>query len=109
MLEVQRVAQATAVDGLRLVQGGARGYGDLVDQFRRAVTSVALNVAEGLSRRGAEERQYFRVARGSALEASTALALLVAVGAAEEQKAAAVERGLDRVRGMLWSLAKLSR
>jgi four helix bundle protein len=96
-----------AVDGLRLVQGGARGYGDLVDQFRRAVTSVALNVAEGLSRRGVEERQYFRVARGSALEASTALALLVAIGAAEG-RGRAVEHRLDQF-GVLWSLAKLSR
>ena len=109
MLKVQEIAQQTAVAGLLAVQGGAKGYADLVDQFRRALVSVTLNIAEGRTRNGREEQHFFKIARGSAQEASAALALLVAVGAVVPPSAAAVEHGLDQVRAMLWRLAQLSR
>ena len=109
MLKVQEIAQQTAVAGLLAVQGGAKGYADLVGQFRRALVSVTLNIAEGRTRNGREEQHFFRIARGSAVEASAALALLVAVGAVVPASAAAVERGLDQVRAMLWRLGQLSR
>ena len=109
MLKVQEIAQQTAVAGLLAVKGGAKGYADLVDQFRRALVSVTLNIAEGRTRNGREEQHFFKIARGSAQEASAALVLLVAVDAVAPANAAAVELGLDQVRAMLWRLGQLSR
>ena len=109
MLKVQQVAQETAVAGLLLVKDGVRGYSDLVDQFRRAVVSVTLNTTEGLARTGRDEQQFFRIARGSAQEASAALGLLVAIGAVQAGDAAKVESGLDQVRAMLWCMGRVTR
>ncbi len=105
MLEVEVVAREASVAGLALVRDGARGYADLVDQFRRALVSVALNTSEGLGRHGGDRGHLLSVARGSAKEASVALALLVAMGLVPADPAGPVEAALDRVRAMLWRLA----
>lgn len=105
MLQVEKVAQDVAVRGLGLVREVPRGYGELADQFKRAVVSVALNTTEALGRKDGNRRNLLAVARGSAKEASVALALLGAVGAVAQAEVAGVEQDLDRVRAMLWRLA----
>ncbi|RYY87574.1 MAG: four helix bundle protein [Chitinophagaceae bacterium] len=46
----------------------------LVQQIRRAATSVHLNIAEGCSRKSeAERKRYFEVSRGSLIEVDAAL------------------------------------
>ncbi len=53
----------------------------LADQWRRAAYSVALNIAEGASRRGPREfRRYLDIARGSLHEIEAILALAEALG-----------------------------
>lgn len=48
----------------------------LVMQINRAAVSVALNIAEGASRKSeAERKRYFEIARGSVIEIDTALDL----------------------------------
>ena len=50
----------------------------LVQQLRRAATSVHLNLAEGCSRKTQKERnRYFEIARGSVIEIDRQLALLL--------------------------------
>ncbi len=50
------------------------GYGFLVDQLKRASSSVPLNFSEGFAKGTAREQaRYFRIARGSAYEVSAAL------------------------------------
>jgi four helix bundle protein len=50
---------------------------DLADQWRRACNSVVLNLAEGISRRGAKEfRRFADVARGSLVEVEAVLDLV---------------------------------
>ena len=77
--------------------------GELRSQVRRAMVSVALNIAEGGGRAGRDRQHHFRIAYASAREVSAGLEIgaVVAgvdVGAAEEK--------LDRVRAMLWRLSR---
>ena len=54
-----------------LVAGWPTGSGYLVDQLRRAISSVTLNIAEGNGRTSfAERKRFFCIARGSAMEVS---------------------------------------
>src|ERR1700709_1511324 len=48
----------------------------LVQQIRRAATSVHLNLAEGCSRKSSNERKrYFEIARGSVIEIDAAIGI----------------------------------
>lgn len=106
MFKVQEKAISVAGQALLATQRPPRGHADIVDQFRRAATSVALNTAEGCRRLGADRKQFLRVALGSAAEASAALTLLVLVGVVSAAQAAVIEAGLDEVRAMLYGLGK---
>ena len=58
------------------------GYGFLADQLRRAASSVALNFSEGYGKSTpADQRRYFRIARGSAYEVAAALDVALGFGA----------------------------
>jgi four helix bundle protein len=58
---------------------------NLADQLRRASYSIALNIAEGNSRRGAREyRRYLDQAHGSAAEVETALGIARDLGYLED-------------------------
>ena len=49
-----------------------RGTGYLIDQLRRAVSSIVLNIAEGNGRNQPKERmRFFAIARASAAESSS--------------------------------------
>src|SRR5213075_661135 len=57
---------------------------DLADQWRRACNSVALNLAEGVSRRGSKEfRRFADIARGSLVELEAVLDLVQHLGCVE--------------------------
>ena len=65
---------------------------------------MALNLAEGAGRRGRDRLHHWRIAYGSALEARTALELLVTAGNLDATAAAAADALLDRVAAMAWRL-----
>jgi four helix bundle protein len=53
----------------------------LVQQIRRAATSVHLNLAEGCSRKSVAERnRYFEIARGSVIEVDSAIEISFKLG-----------------------------
>jgi four helix bundle protein len=58
----------------------ARRDRDLASQYRRALSSVALNVAEGSNQRGARRASHYSIALGSAEEAFSALVAAAAWG-----------------------------
>jgi four helix bundle protein len=60
----------------------ARQDRDLASQYRRALTSAALNVAEGSNQRGARRTSHYSIALGSAQEAWSALLAAEAWGVA---------------------------
>jgi len=98
------LARDAAIHVLRLVRRASPMLRALTDQTVRAVTSVPLNLAEGAGRRGRDRLHHWRIAYGSALEARTAVELLVATGSVDAEAAATAEAMLDRVAAMVWRL-----
>jgi len=98
------VARHAAIVVLRLVRQAPPVFRALTDQTVRAVSSVPLNLAEGAGRRGRDRLHHWRIAYGSALEARTALELLVATGSVDAEAAAEAWDLLDRVAAMAWRL-----
>ena len=98
------LARDAAIVVLRLVRGAPLSVRSLTDQAVRAVISVPLNLAEGAGRRGRDRTHHWRIAYGSALEARTALELLVAAGSVDAEAAATADALLDRVSAMAWRL-----
>ena len=78
----------------------------LASQIRRAATSIALNVSEANRRSGADRRQRFRIAAGSADETRTGLELALAWGYLREGEIEKPSAVIDRVLGMLYSLTR---
>lgn len=51
---------------------------NLIDQIRRASTSVVLNITEGCSRKSENERKrYFEIARGSVIELDSCFDIII--------------------------------
>jgi four helix bundle protein len=98
------VPRDAAILVLELVRRAPSSVRALTDQTVRAATSVPLNLAEGAGRRGRDRLHHWRIAYGSALEARTALELLVATGCVDVETAATADALLDRVAAMAWRL-----
>lgn len=73
---------------------------DLGRQMRRASSSIALGVAEGMYSRGGNRAARFHSALGSARETLACLEVAVALGYLDRADAAATDR-LDRIIGTL--------
>ena len=110
MLSFQKLdVYRRSVEFLALSTGIARdtprGHAALLDQLRRAATSITLNIAEAAGRTGrADAARTYAIARGSAMECAAVLDALSVLGVLE---AAAHENGdalLERIVAMLTRL-----
>ncbi len=90
---------------VRQILGAVQRFdGNLASQLRRAATSVPLNLAEGLRRRGRDRAHLLTVAQGSAAEVQAILDVCIAMEALEAQQAVELEQTIDRVCAMLHRL-----
>lgn len=79
----------------------------LADQWRRASYSVALNIAEGASRRGSRDfRRYLEIARGSLDEVEGIIDLVVALGYFRREELARVEAVRDECAKTVYGLMR---
>jgi four helix bundle protein len=76
-LEVYNLSQELALECYRITKKfPADERFALVQQIRRAATSVHLNLAEGCSRKSQNERnRYFEISRGSVIEIDSAFGI----------------------------------
>jgi len=76
-LEVYQLTQELALECYRITKKfPADERFALVQQIRRAATSVHLNLAEGCSRKSQNERnRYFEISRGSVIEIDSAFGI----------------------------------
>jgi four helix bundle protein len=89
-----------------LVDTIARRDRELASQVRRALSSVALNLAEGFGSAAGNARLRFESARGSLYEARAGLRVAVAWGYFSTADAAPVLGVLDRLGARVYGLTR---
>ena len=81
--------------------------GVLLDQFKRALISIPLNIAEGSGKHtGKDQAKFYDIARGSALECGACLDVLVAMRLAVGED---IENGKSLLKEIVAMLTALSR
>jgi len=79
----------------------------LADQWRRASYSVALNIAEGASRRGTKEfRKHLDIARASLHELEAIMELAVSLGYFRPEELAKLEATVDECAKTVFGLMR---
>jgi four helix bundle protein len=94
-----------AIEILRPIVARIRSHDrDLGEQLRRALSSIALNIAEGNRSQGGHRLARFSTAAGSNGESRAALRVAVAWGYVQANEIETGEQLLDRIAAMLHSL-----
>ena len=89
-----------------LVEAVNRRDRELGSQLRRALSSVALNLAEGWGSQGGNARLRYESARGSVYEARAALRVAVAWGYVSAESASSALETIDALGGRVFGLAR---
>ena len=79
---------------------------DLASQVRRALSSVALNLCEGLGSAAGNARLRFESARGSLYEAEAGLRVAVAWRYLSAEECAPLSAAIDRIGARLYGLIR---
>ena len=84
-----------------------RGHGAIVDQLRRALVSIPLNIAEACGKTTVSDRQrFFAIARGSAMECAAILDVCELLELLEPEKIQCAKQLLLRIVQMLSRLCR---
>ncbi len=84
-----------------------RGLGYLIDQQRRAMASVILNIAEGNARKSnAERRRFFEVSRASIAEVSACIDIICAFCLINKERSQSLKSQLSEISKMIWGLIR---
>jgi four helix bundle protein len=106
-LDVYRCSIEFLAFSSKVVSEVPRGHSALLDQLRRAATSVPLNVAEAAGRTGAADgARAYAIARGSAMECAAVLDALEVLGLVERTRH---QQGLELLGRIVAMLTKLCR
>jgi four helix bundle protein len=89
-----------------IVEAVARRDPELGSQLRRAFSSIALNLAEGLATEAGNARLRFETARGSLCEAQAALRVAAAWGYVSAENVAALLSCTRSLGGRVYGLAR---
>ena len=90
-----------------IIRNIPKGNADLVDQFRRASTSIPFNIAEGAGKRSRPDTaRYFSIALGSALECG---AILDVCNILKVSKHEEIQSAKDQLYEIVCMLSKMCR
>ena len=105
-LDVWQLAMAIVIQIYRITRAfPAEEKFGLIAQLRRAAVAIPSNIAEGHSRLGAAEfRRFVSIARGSAAEVETQIAVAIALGFVAVDEITSLSSELDRLSKMLFGL-----
>ena len=88
-----------------IIRTWPRGTGYLVDQLRRAVSSIVLNISEGNGRtQPRERRRFFSIARASATETSAIIDIAEALKYVDNQTYKEIQDKLLQIVKILYKL-----
>jgi len=106
-LDVYRCAIEFLVSTAELADKIPRGNAALLDQLRRAASSILLNIAEAAGRAGkADAARAYAIARGSAMECAAVLDALLVLKVVDSTTKQRAEELLERVVAMLTKLSR---
>jgi four helix bundle protein len=106
-LDVYRCAVEFLALAYEVSTRASRGNGPILDQLKRAATSIPLNIAEAAGRTGgADAARCYGIARGSAMECAAILDALAVLQVIEPDRH---RRGLDLLERTVAMLTKLCR
>jgi four helix bundle protein len=98
-----RLAEELSKEGARW----PKGLGYLIDQKKRAMASVVLNLAEGNARKSNKERRrFFEISRASVIEAAACVDLALAFGLMGKERALGLKLRLTEISKMIWGLMR---
>jgi four helix bundle protein len=107
-LDVYQQSVRFLPQAITIADGLPPRYSAMADQLRRAALSISLNIAEGSGKiTGPDQRRYYSIARGSAMECAAILdacSALKAVGLSQADEANGI---LIRVAEMLSKMCGL--
>ncbi len=89
-----------------LIEAVYRRDRDLASQLRRAISSVALNLAEGFGCTGGSARARFETARGSLNEAQTGIRIAVAWRYVSQAAASELLESMHSLGGRVFGLCR---
>ena len=89
-----------------LVEAVQRKDRDLGSQLRRAISSIALNCAEGLGNAAGNCRLRFETARGSLKEAQAGIGVAVACGYVSKDSVANLLQSMDVLGGRIYGMVR---
>jgi four helix bundle protein len=102
----QRSVEFVALS-VELTNRASRGSGPILEQLRRAATSIPLNIAEAAGRTGrADVARCYAIARGSAMECAAILDTLRILQVVEPDR---YQSGLELLERIVAMLTKLCR
>ena len=102
---LEHALQIAALAG-PLVEAVKRKDRDLASQVRRAISSVALNLAEAQGNAGGNSRLRFETALGSLYEAQAGVQLAVAWGYVTQAAANELLEAMNRLGGRVFGLLR---
>lgn len=106
-LDVYQLALEFAKQVAISTNNAPRGQWSTVDQFRRASTSISLNIAEGSGRYAkGEKRQFYSIAKGSSYECVPLISLCHSLNLINESTAAEFKETVQRICQMLTRLVQ---
>ena len=106
-LDVYRCAIEHLAFVFRALPAVPRGFSALADQWRRASTSVPLNIAEAVGKTSAAERaNRYAIARGEAMECGAILDVVRLLDVLPADEVAAAKERLVRLVSMLTRMCR---